>query len=198
MQISWICEETKVSRWGHSHQKTSHYCYYIYTTMRYYFGARIQSMAGKTFLWPPHTRFTGRCKPSQYLIAWHISLNLQSLTAKTDWQLSTKFSSVYPWPECIPPTQHPLLTSPGLMSLRALRWSKKLLFGKDASAFGMQLWLPRVDDTTKTKVFDNDCKHGLLTRAVVHLIYPVWCVCLWIMEAEVRSTWLWRLTWALK
>lgn len=37
---------------------------------------------------------------------------------------------------------HPPLTSPGLMSLRALRWSRKLLSGKDASAFGMQLWLP--------------------------------------------------------
>lgn len=34
------------------------------------------------------------------------------------------------------------LTSPGLISLRALRWSRKLLLGKDASALGMQLWLP--------------------------------------------------------
>jgi len=35
-----------------------------------------------------------------------------------------------------------LLTSPGLMSLRAVRWRRKLLSGKDASALGTQLWLP--------------------------------------------------------
>lgn len=39
-------------------------------------------------------------------------------------------------------TQTCQLTSPGLMSLRALSWSRKLLSGKDASALGMQLWLP--------------------------------------------------------
>lgn len=39
-------------------------------------------------------------------------------------------------------TQTCQLTSPGLISLRALRWSRKLLLGKDASALGMQLWLP--------------------------------------------------------
>lgn len=39
-------------------------------------------------------------------------------------------------------TQSCQLTSPGLMSLRALSCSRKLLSGKDASALGMQLWLP--------------------------------------------------------
>lgn len=39
-------------------------------------------------------------------------------------------------------TQTCQLTSPGLISLRALSWSRKLLSGKDASALGMQLWLP--------------------------------------------------------
>lgn len=39
-------------------------------------------------------------------------------------------------------TQTCQLTSPGLMSLRALSWSRKLLSGKDASALGTQLWLP--------------------------------------------------------
>lgn len=47
-------------------------------------------------------------------------------------------------------TQTCQLTSPGLMSLRALRWSRKLLSGKDASALGMQLWLPAgVKETTQ-------------------------------------------------
>lgn len=39
-------------------------------------------------------------------------------------------------------TQTCQLTSPGLMSLRALSWSRKLLSGKEASALGIQLWLP--------------------------------------------------------
>lgn len=51
-------------------------------------------------------------------------------------------------------TQTCQLTSPGLMSLRALSWSRKLLSGKEASALGMQLWLPaevkkRQDDEQK-------------------------------------------------
>lgn len=38
------------------------------------------------------------------------------------------------------------------MSLRALRWSRKLLLGKDASALGMQLWLPaQVKETRREK-----------------------------------------------
>lgn len=39
-------------------------------------------------------------------------------------------------------TQTCQLTSPGLMSPRALSCSRKLLRGKEASALGMQLWLP--------------------------------------------------------
>lgn len=39
-------------------------------------------------------------------------------------------------------TQPCQLTSPGLMSLSALSCSRKLLSGKDASALGVQLWLP--------------------------------------------------------
>lgn len=53
------------------------------------------------------------------------------------------------------------LTSPGLMSLRALSWSKKLLSGKDASALGMQLWLPA---GVKGGGVSSD---GLLTRVTV-------------------------------
>lgn len=48
-------------------------------------------------------------------------------------------------------TQTGQLTSPGLMSLRALSWSRKLLSGKDASAFGTQLWLPRGQRGKKIK-----------------------------------------------
>lgn len=50
-------------------------------------------------------------------------------------------------------TQACQLTSPGLMSLRALRWSRKLLSGKDASAFGTQLWLPA--RVKQVQTYDN-------------------------------------------
>ena len=50
-------------------------------------------------------------------------------------------------------TQACQLTSPGLMSLRALSCSRKLLSGKDASALGMQLWLPAGSKQAIREVF---------------------------------------------
>lgn len=71
-------------------------------------------------------------------------------------------------------TQTCQLTSPGLISLRALSWSRKLLSGKDASALGMQLWLPgpkrqqegekkgviRWPLNRRNRVFDSDSAHN--------------------------------------
>lgn len=63
-------------------------------------------------------------------------------------------------------TQTCELTSPGLMSLRALSWSRKLLSGKDASALGMQLWLPAGGREDKK---DKGLSDGVLTRVPVPL-----------------------------
>lgn len=65
-------------------------------------------------------------------------------------------------------TQTCQLTSPGLMSVRALSWSRKLLSGKDASALGMQLWLPSgVKEAMRQN--RNGSSDVLLTRATASL-----------------------------
>lgn len=61
-------------------------------------------------------------------------------------------------------TQTCQLTSPGLMSLRALSWSRKLLSGKDASALGMQLWLPGHKGATGG---ERESSEALMTRETV-------------------------------
>lgn len=95
---------------------------------------------------------------SIFLTAWQTHSNPQSLSLlipsdKGEHKAREGCSVPYiPGQRLSLQTQTCQLTSPGLMSLRALRWSRKLLSGKDASALGMQLWLPAgVKEATREK-----------------------------------------------